>query len=130
MIINGNNNIVDDNTVNENMGVGLSVTGGIGNQITANTFSTNNLGGISLSNSTGIISGNTVTGNMSFGISLMQQTTIHFKDNEVSGNSSHGLIINGSGNDINNNSIYNNGVSGTGVGVFVESGNYNSILTN
>ncbi|TFG94471.1 MAG: hypothetical protein E4H13_14840, partial [Calditrichales bacterium] len=129
-IINGNDNAFVENTVTGNTGLGLSVTAGSGNQVTDNSFGTNSLGGISVSNSTAVLTGNSVTGNLGFGVSVNTAGGSVLTENEISGNASHGLIINGDALAVSDNTIYNNGVSGTGVGVFVESGAANAILYN
>ena len=129
ILVNGANNTFFDNVVNGNSGLGLSVINGAGNQILENIIQTNTSGGISIINTSANLSGNIISENSAFGISLASANNT-INDNEISANASHGLIINASSNDITNNTLFNNGVSGIGAGVYVQSGNDNSILYN
>jgi len=145
-------NQIAGNEIKDNSGYGIIVTNADGNEIRGNRLSLNGTGGISVSNSSVLITANSVTENTGAGILLNAADGNTLSQNMISGNTAegvvingnnnvvnqdtvtenagHGIVINGSENDINYSHIYDNGISGTGVGVLVASGNSNSILYN
>jgi len=127
--LSGNNHVLTHNFVTENDSLGLSVTAGTGNQIANNIFEANDLGGVAISGNSVNLTKNIVTGNFGYGISLSASNTI-IRGNRIFENAGDGVAINGDDNLVEQDTIYNNGISGSGAGVLVESGSNNSILYN
>ena len=105
------------NTITGNAGYGISVLNAGGNQISNNTVSTNSMGGIFISNSSGPIIGNIVTGNTAFGISINGGTNNQILNNLVENNNGAGLMFSGGTGTLSGNIISGN----TGFGISVES---------
>ena len=114
------------NNINANNGYGISVSGVSGNQLSNNVISTNNLGGIFISNSTAIVNGNTVTGNTGFGISINGGTGNQITNNIVSTNNGGGISLSNGTGSLTGNTITSN----TGIGISVNSSTSNQITNN
>ena len=102
------NNVISNNTISGNNGNGISETNANGNSISSNTISSNSLNGINISSSSGIITGNSITGNNGVGMSLNSNTLNQITNNNIENNSSGGISLVNTAGTLSSNNITGN----------------------
>jgi parallel beta-helix repeat protein len=117
--INSNTISATDNTISNNAGYGISISGS--NSILTGNTANNNDNGISTDGNGDTLTGNTASGNNNDGIDITGSYTL--TGNTASGNNNDGILINGEGTLTNNiASNNNNGIVLRG-GISVLTGN-------
>jgi parallel beta-helix repeat protein len=115
-----------ENDISGNAGYGISVFSANNNQVINNTISSNDSGGVIVTNSFGTLSGDTITGNAGFGVSLNSCTDYEINNNVVETNDLGGIYISNSTGTLTGNTVTGN----LNFGISLDAANGNNLSEN
>ena len=125
-------NLISGNTIEGNTGDGIEVYSSYNNTISGNLIQNNTNNGINLTSNGGwnTVTGNTIKSNNTNIVAAGGSNNNTISGNTLTTSGVNGIYLSSNYNNITGNSIHDSNGSGENNGIFLEVGDYNSIVSN